>query len=354
MPIRRALREAMSLPVVATCLAVQLVMGMAGCSAPVPSGPNPLASPTAQAAGPSVAAGPAEPVTADTSIAEVVGHPAFAGFGRFLFPIGSRSPSPGMTLEDAGDLLPYHSHVEVDTSVDVVNSLIGSVLQGQTVFYDIYSEAEKAAEPGKADTGLFFLKGEPGAPFAVVSAGGGFVYVGSIHESLPHALELSRRGYNAFVLQYRTGGGAQVANEDLAAAISFVFRHAAELGVGTRGYSLWGGSAGARMAASLGSRGPAAFGGDDLPRPATVVMQYTGHSEYSPQDPPTYACVGQDDGIANWRTMKARVDALSALGVPTEFHAYPNLSHGFGLGVGTTAAGWIDDAVAFWDRQRRR
>jgi acetyl esterase/lipase len=292
-------------------------------------------------------------MTADTPLSEVVGHPAFAGFGRFLFPTGPRSPSPGMTLRDAGDLLAYHSHVEVDTSVEVVNSLIGSVEQGRTVFYDIYTEEQKAADPSKADTGLFFLKGEPGAPFAVVSAGGGFVYVGSIHESLPHALELSRRGYNAFALQYRTGG-AQVANEDLAAAVSFVFRNAAELGVSTQGYSLWGGSAGARMAASLGSRGPAAYGGDDLPRPATVVMQYTGHSEYSAEDPPTYACVGQDDGIANWRTMKARIDALSSVGVPTQFHAYPNLGHGFGLGVGTSAEGWIDDAVAFWDEHRQR
>ena len=56
--------------------------------------------------------------------------------------------------------------------------------------------------------------------------------MGSIHESLPHALELSRRGYNAFALQYRTGG-TQVACEDLAAAISFVFRNAEELGVST-------------------------------------------------------------------------------------------------------------------------
>ena len=84
----------------------------------------------------------------------------------------------------------------------------------------------------------------------------------------------------------------------------------------------WGGSAGARMAAWLGSYGPAAFGGDDLPRPA-VVMQYTGHADYTQEDPPTFACVGENDGIASWRTMERRVAALSALGIPTEFHHYP-------------------------------
>ena len=35
------------------------------------------------------------------------------------------------------------------------------------------------------------------------------------------------------------------------------------------------------MAATIGSRGVASFGGDDLPKPSAVVMAYTGHAEYS-------------------------------------------------------------------------
>src|SRR5699024_2735553 len=84
----------------------------------------------------------------------------------------------------------------------------------------------------------------------------------------------------------------------------------------------------ARMAAWLGSYGPAAFGGDDLPQPGAVVMQYTGHSDYTEFDPPTFACVGENDGIASWRTMQRRIEALDALGIPTEFHHYPGLGHG--------------------------
>ncbi len=72
-------------------------------------------------------------------------------------------------------------------------------------------------------------------------------------------------GYNAFALIYRPG--AQTACEDLARAISFIFAHADELQVSTESYSLWGGSAGGRMAAYLGSYGTAAFGGDILPGP---------------------------------------------------------------------------------------
>lgn len=125
-------------------------------------------------------------------------------------------------------------------------------------------------------------------------------------------LELSKQGYNAFALIYRSG--AQTACEDLARVIAFIFEYAEELEVDTSCYSLSGGSAGARMAAWLGTYGPATFVGDDLPRPGAVIMQYTGLGKYSPSAPPTYACVGDQDGIASWRVMKVRLDALSALG----------------------------------------
>ena len=42
---------------------------------------------------------------------------------------------------------------------------------------------------------------------------------------------------------------------------------------------------------------------------------------------------------------------MSAIGIDTKFHIYEGLGHGFGLGTGTVAEGWIDDAVAFWEKQ---
>ena len=284
--------------------------------------------------------------TVDSKISEVVSDPVFGDYGRLIFPVDEWYYS-GETL---GQLqLTWYSHIDPDKTVEIVNFLKDHAAAGDTIFYDIYTEAEKAADPAKKDTGLFFFKGEPGEKFAICNAGGGFAYVGAMHDSFPHALELSKKGYNAFALIYRPG--AQTACEDLARAISFVFEHADELQVDTDCYSLWGGSAGARMAAYLGTYGPAVFGGDDLSRPGAVIMQYTGHSEYSEIDPPTYACVGESDGIANWRTMQSRLQALSDLGIDTEFHSYPGLGHGFGLGTGTAAQGWINDAVSFWERQ---
>lgn len=286
------------------------------------------------------------PFTTDTPIEDAKNDPVFGDYGRLLFPV-DEGYSSGDTL---GELrLVWYNNIDPEETVEIVNTLWQRVSDGETVFYDIYTDEEKAADPEKEDTGLFFFKGEPEEKFAVCNAGGGFAYVGAMQDSFPHALELSKRGYNAFALIYRPG--AQTACEDLARAISFIFENAQELEVDTDCYSLWGGSAGARMAAWLGSYGPAAFGGDDLPQPGAVIMQYTGHSDYTESDPPTFACVGENDGIANWRTMERRLQAMSALGIPTEFHHYPGLRHGFGLGTGTVAEGWLDQAVAFWEEQ---
>lgn len=291
---------------------------------------------------------PVVPYTVDTQISNVISDPVFGDYGRLIFPVDTGYWS-GNTLGSLS--LTWYNNIDPDKTVEICNTLHDRAAAGNTVFYDIYTEQEKAADPDKADTGLFFFKGDPGAKFAVCNAGGGFAYVGAMHDSFPHALELSKMGYNAFALIYRPGW--DTACEDLARAISFIFAHSEELEVDTDCYSLWGGSAGGRMAAYLGTYGPAYFGGDDLPRPGTCVIQYTGHSEYSPDDPPTYSCVGTADGIASWRTMKARLDNLSALGIPTEFHTYEGLRHGFGLGTGTVAEGWIVDAVSFWEAQMK-
>lgn len=284
--------------------------------------------------------------TVNTKISDVIGDTVFEDYGRLIFPVGERYYSGNML---GGLQLKLYDNIDPYKTVEIANFLKEHAEAGDTVFYDIYTDEEKSADPSKEDTGLFFFKGNPGEKFAICNAGGGFAYVGAMHDSFPHALELSKMGYNAFALIYRPG--RQIACEDLARAISFIFEHAEDFEVDTDCYSLWGGSAGARMAAYLGSYGSAYFGGEDLPKPGTVVMQYTGYDEYSANDPPTYACVGMNDGIANWRGIQQRLQAMNALGIPTEFHAYEGLRHGFGLGTGTIAEGWIDDAVAFWEKQ---
>ena len=286
---------------------------------------------------------------ANDTVQDLLDHPAFAGFARLLLPWDDRSYDGRLPLGELGTLLPYHSHVDPTAVLGDLNAMIDDVQSGRPVFYDLYTTSQKTDDPTKANTGLFFFRGRPGAPFAVIAPGGGFAYVGSIHEGFPYAVAIRDRGYNAFVLKYRVGSGGAPATRDLAAAVSYIVRNAKRLGVGTEGYSLWGSSAGARMAAAIGSHGTTSFGGDDLPKPAAVIMAYTGHSEVAAHEPSTFVVVGEHDGIASPSVMEQRAARVRATGAKVEFHRYPRLGHGFGPGVGTSAEGWLNRAIDFWE-----
>jgi len=257
-------------------------------------------------------------LTSQSTIADILRHPAFAGFSRLILPWDDRAYDDGMQLARIGSLLPFHTHVDPETVANALNRMIDDASSGRTVFYRFYSDAQIEAQPARKQTGLFYFRGRPGAPFAVICPGGGFAYVGSVHEGFPYAEAISDKGYNVFVLRYRAGNGGRIATEDLAAAVSHIFRNAAALGVSTNGYSLWGSSAGARMAASIASHGPARFGGGNIPKPAAVVMAYTAHADYSTAEPPTFVVVGEQDGIAPPASMEKRVAALRKAGTAVE------------------------------------
>lgn len=197
-----------------------------------------------------------------------------------IFPVDQRIDDD-LKLQDVDDILIWYNNVNPDKTVEIANYLKTQAASGEQIFYDIYTEEEKERDPEKEDTGLFFFRGERNAKTAVINAGGGFVYVAAMHDSFPQALELSKKGYNA-------------------------------------DYSLWGGSAGARMAAWLGSYGTQTFGEDAYPAPAAVIMQYTGLSEITGEEPPTYACVGTNDGIASYRTVETYINRIKNSSVEKE------------------------------------
>lgn len=287
----------------------------------------------------------------DDTIGSLINHRAFKDFGRHLLARDGDAANQNLPLSRIGSLLPYHGFVDVDTVLAALNHMVDDVAAGNTIFYDFYTDQEKQSDPGKDSTGLFFFRGKPGAPFAVICPGGGFSYVGSVHEGFPYAVELSRKGYNAFVLRYQVGRGGSVAARDLAAALTYIFDNAEVLGVGTAGYSSWGSSAGARMAAAIGSQGVASFGGKNIPRPAAIIMAYTGHSGFSKNDPPTFVTVSADDRIVNIATVESRNQAMRRAGIDVEYLKFKNAGHGFGLGTGTDAEGWINQAIRFWEKQ---
>ena len=285
--------------------------------------------------------------TENSKVTEVMRDPAFGDYRHLIFPVDI-AISEDLELKDVEDILPWYSEVNPKKTVEIVYYMKDRVTDGEQIFYDIYSEEEKEANPAKEDTGLFFFRGDPGAKTAIVNAGGGFMYVAAMHDSFPQALELAKNGYNAFALIYRPG--ADTACEDLARAIAYLHEHAQELQIDMTDYSLWGGSAGARMAAWLGSYGTAYFGEEEYPAPAAVIMQYTGLSSVTGQEPPTYACVGTSDYIASYESMEQYISRLRRNGTNAEIEVFTGLSHGFGLGEGTVADGWINRAMDFWQQ----
>lgn len=291
-------------------------------------------------------------LTTNHSVRSVVNNPAFKRFGELMLPWQDNTKYFDTPLDQVGSLMPYHSHVNADVVVGALNHLIDEVGSGKIIFYDFYTDRQKQEDPTKKYTELFFYLEKPRAPFAIVCPGGGFSYVGSLQEGFPLAQEISRTGLNAFVIRYRVG--EQKATEDLAAAITYIFRNAGTLGVGTQGYSLWGGSAGARMVGNIALRGVSDYGGGDLPKPAAIVIAYTGQSSYSSNFPPAFITVSADDPIANAATVDRRVLNLRNAGVEVEYRRYKKCRSWFRLGVGTDAQGWVEYAIEFWRNYARK
>lgn len=293
----------------------------------------------------------AQPLTTTSTVGDLLAKPELKGFAERLLPWDDEPAPTELSLNQIAQLMPYHSHIQPAEIVATLNKMSEAKTKGDVIFYEIYSEAEQRQDPSKRHTGIFVFKGKPNAPFAMIAPGGGFAYVGSLHEGFPIAQKVAELGYNAFVVKYRAGRGGNIATQDMAQAVEFVQKNAKSLQVNPNGYSVWGASAGARMAAAIGSYGTGDFGAQTDSKPAAVMMLYTGHSDYNAQgEPATFVAVGENDGIAPPNVMKRRVDKLSQMGVATEFHRYPNLGHGFALGTGTSAQGWEKEAVAFWEK----
>jgi hypothetical protein len=49
--------------------------------------------------------------------------------------------------------------------------------------------------------------------------------------------------------------------------------------------------------------------------------------------------------------MQNRINRIKAKGIDAQIEVFRGLGHGFGLGQGTVAEGWIDNAVKFWEKQ---
>lgn len=89
-------------------------------------------------------------VTADTTVSEVISDPAFGDFGRLLFPV-DRQVSKDMTLDELSNsgVYVWYSNMQTDMTVEIINHLKEHTAAGEQVFYNIYSEEERALGLGQ-------------------------------------------------------------------------------------------------------------------------------------------------------------------------------------------------------------
>ena len=73
-------------------------------------------------------------LTKNDTIGALIDHPAFRGFGHLLLPWNDRMDLD-LPLSRIARLLPYHSHVDVDTVVQALNRMIDAVECGRTDFH---------------------------------------------------------------------------------------------------------------------------------------------------------------------------------------------------------------------------
>ena len=66
---------------------------------------------------------------------EVTANPALGDFGRLLFPV-DRNVSENMTLEEVSSSSVYvwHSHIQPDKTVEIVDNVISRAEQGRSPF----------------------------------------------------------------------------------------------------------------------------------------------------------------------------------------------------------------------------
>lgn len=215
---------------------------------------------------------------------------------------------------------------------------------------------------------------------AIICPGGGYYMVCSFVEGVPFAKKLNEAGISALIVYYRVKRKAAFPNpqDDLAKAIKLIHEKKDEYNLDMDGYSIWGSSAGGHLVGSFGtaSMGYAKYG---LPKPGLLVLVYpvislekdithdgtranhigkkstsetekkhSVHINVDKDYPTTFIWCGDSDNTVPPENTRLMNEALERNEIRHIQRTSPNVDHGVGLGIGTAAEGWIDEAITFW------
>ena len=330
---------------------------------------------------------PAPYVTPDTTVAQMRANEGIAGSGFNTWDRGTLFPE--QPWQYGNWTLRRFVGPTVDDAVAGLNLVIDNYNQGVQVTYPLYMAEEIAADPTRASAELYYFPAkQPGAKYALVLSGNMMERTARVKEGCSAVAQLHDMGYAAFILNYRVGRELKDnANyQDLVRAVQYITAHAGELQVDPEDYALMGFSSGGQLCAIFGT-GRMGYKNYGLPKPGALLLAYPilnyvygkpilfylydgarpgDHlapgdyyynieipAEATADFPATFHWYGRNDSSLNgmfpqWQS-QALDEALERFGVPHQLVIYDKAPHGSGNGAGTDAAGWIEQAAAFWD-----
>lgn len=318
--------------------------------------------------------------TPDSEICDLKKMPVLSALAPYTFGNGEKTIfKPGYTF---ADLQKDHPTWDAKAAADGCNRLLELTEQGVKILHDL----------DEKDAKLLYLPAENtlevNRPWIILAAGGGYFGVCSLVESIPTAAHLNTLGYDVFCLNYRCGTWKLWPKplEDLAAAVRYIRLHALRFGLNPDRYVAGGFSAGGHLIGIWGTG--KGFAHYNLPKPECIWLNYPMVSaeldekgwisafivkklmfglfsgrkkiedwaldkQIGPGYPPTYLIMAKDDDTIPQSLYERLKSALRENHIPILVRHVETGGHGYGLGRSTEAGGWTEEAIEFWQKEKR-
>ena len=324
-------------------------------------------------------------ITPDTTVQQLHDNPVLKAAGFWTY-IRDKKPKDQEKWKDK-PVSEYMGENVVDDCVASLNQLIRNYSNGVQITYKIYTPEEIAEEPSRNNAELYYFPADASygkTKYAVILCGNVLTQTEEVKEGTAVAYKLNQMGYSAFVLRYRTWQDMHdnAPAYDLGRAVQYITNHAEQFHVEAEDYAIIGHSSGGHLAGLFGGE-KLGYKKYDVPKPGALILAYPvnyfmegvpiyhtiidtmalglRYYDYSVSGavtddfPPTYFFYGKNDMALSVMCYPLQGPALAfMLGqhhVPYRAVEYTNAPHGCGLGNGTDAEGWLNDAVAFWAEQ---